>query len=255
MQLPELHMSFADRARLSVEITQSLRCGRAFLTETSTLPVLSDCVLVLIHPEHGGELRLPAQIVMANEHGTGLSLTTLNAQHLLELDGFVESLPPMAAANQNALSDAEVAPAACTSSAPVALRTSWPASAARTGAPVALAEQAASAAAVADSPASEAPAGMPLLAAEERSGDAQAEAAIGDEATDSLDDSGESLDFPRADEEELEYATSDGSSVTGTEPSSANVSGFWKRSRFVPSLRTSRLPSRHRPQPSPSIGT
>jgi hypothetical protein len=101
MQLPELRMSFADRALLATEIEQSLRCGRAFLSQPSPLPVLSDCVLVLVHPEHGGELRLPAQVVMANEHGTGLSLTSLSAQHLSDLDAFADSpapeLPPTAA--------------------------------------------------------------------------------------------------------------------------------------------------------------
>jgi len=92
-------MSFADRALLAVEIEQSLRCGRAFLSQPSPVPVLSDCVLVLVHPEHGGELRLPAQVVMANEHGTGLSLTTLTAEHMSELSAFAESAPqPLAAA-------------------------------------------------------------------------------------------------------------------------------------------------------------
>jgi hypothetical protein len=96
MQLPELRMSFADRALLANEIEQSLRCGRAFLSQPSPVPVLSDCVLVLVHPEHGGELRLPAQVVMTNEHGTGLSLTTLTAEHMLELSAFADSAAPVA---------------------------------------------------------------------------------------------------------------------------------------------------------------
>lgn len=97
MQVPELRMSFADRALLAAEIEQSLRCGRAFLSRPSPVPVLSDCVLVLVHPEHGGELRLPAQVVMANEHGTGLSLTTLTAEQLSLLNAFADSLPLTAA--------------------------------------------------------------------------------------------------------------------------------------------------------------
>lgn len=84
-------MSFSDRAGLAAEIEQSLRCGRAFLPETSEVPVLSDVVLVLVHPEHGGEHRLPAQVVMANEHGTGLSLPVLDAETLAKLDAFVAS--------------------------------------------------------------------------------------------------------------------------------------------------------------------
>jgi hypothetical protein len=160
MQLPELRMSFADRALLAVEIEQSLRCGRAFLSQPSPVPVLSDCVLVLVHPEHGGELRLPAQVVMANEHGTGLSLTTLTAEHMSELSGFADSAPPP--------------------SAPVAITTLPP-----------------SAAVDAECDAQHAP--------EEPSADADSD--LLDPLADAVEglDSLDCLDFPRSDEEDLEY--------------------------------------------------
>jgi hypothetical protein len=93
MPLPELRMSFADRAALRAEANQSLRCGRAFLSERAAIEVLSDCVLVLVHPEHGAELRLSAQVVMVNEHGTGLALSGLGAEQLSALDTFIVSAP------------------------------------------------------------------------------------------------------------------------------------------------------------------
>jgi hypothetical protein len=172
MQLPELRMSFADRALLRTEVEQSLRCGRAFLSQPSPLPVLSDCVLVLVHPEHGGELRLPAQVVMANEHGTGLSLTTLSAQHLSDLNAFADSPPPTAA--DPTLTDAVA----------------------------------------------ETPAAAPESTAAQAADEAQAPE---DDDTDPLDESLDSLDFPRCDEQDLEYTESDGSAESGTEQQAAET--------------------------------
>lgn len=155
MHLPELRMSFADRALLAVEIEQSLRCGRAFLSQPSPLPVLSDCVLVLVHPEHGGELRLPAQVVMANEHGTGLSLTTLTAEHMSELSAFADSAP------------LPLAPPPATTLPPS------------------------------------------TAADEEGAAEADADSGLQDTLSDPLSDQGldslEGLDFPRSDEQDLEY--------------------------------------------------
>jgi len=167
MQLPELRMSFADRALLAVEIEQSLRCGRAFLSQPSPVPVLSDCVLVLVHPEHGGELRLPAQVVMANEHGTGLSLTTLTAEHLSDLTAFADSSPP---------------PTAAAFSAPPS-------------------------AAAPEDLSSEPTQGEIEAGSAELSADADSDLLdpLGDEAELSALDS---LDFPRCDEQDLEYGSS-----------------------------------------------
>lgn len=166
-------MSFADRARLAAEIEQSLRCGRAFLSQPSPVPVLSDCMLVLVHPEHGGELRLPAQVVMANEHGTGLSLTTLTAEHMSELNAFADSAPPPGLEDVGA------------TSASVSLdRNTLPPSAADDthgeGCDAALTSAELSADTDSD----------PLDPPSE-----------GEEGLDSLD----SLDFPRSDEQDLEY--------------------------------------------------
>src|ERR1700753_2075464 len=75
-------MRFADRAELEREIAQNLRLGRAYVTGQSDIEVLSECVLVLVHPEHGAELRLSAQVVMVNAHppgGMGVALHALGA--------------------------------------------------------------------------------------------------------------------------------------------------------------------------------
>jgi hypothetical protein len=85
-------MSFPDRAALERELDQNLRHGRAFLTQASDLPVLSECVLVLVHPDHGGELCLPAQVVMVNPSGPmcgmGLALRSCGPDELLRLQEF-----------------------------------------------------------------------------------------------------------------------------------------------------------------------
>ena len=72
MELPELRMTFADRPGLARELDQNLRHGRAFLYQHTEIPVLSECVLVLIHPERAEELRRIAQVVMVNARGIGL---------------------------------------------------------------------------------------------------------------------------------------------------------------------------------------
>ena len=64
MSRPELRMSFADRATLGREFDANLRLGRAILPEPAALEVLSDCTLVLVHPDDGRDLSLPAQVVI-----------------------------------------------------------------------------------------------------------------------------------------------------------------------------------------------
>jgi hypothetical protein len=92
MELPLLRMSFVDRAELTRELDQNLSRGRAFLNQSSDVPVLSQCVLVLVHPEHGGELSLQAQVVMVNKAGpmcgVGLALTGLNEAEQARLAAF-----------------------------------------------------------------------------------------------------------------------------------------------------------------------
>jgi hypothetical protein len=94
MELPEVRMSFPDRAALEREVEQNLRLGRAFLARPSELAVLSECALVLVHPEHGQELRLFAQVVMVLESGpmcgVGFQVRGCDAEQLAR---FVGSAP------------------------------------------------------------------------------------------------------------------------------------------------------------------
>jgi hypothetical protein len=50
-------------------VAQNRRHGRAFLAGVTDVPVFSDCVLVLVHPRSGVELRLDAQTVMVSAQG------------------------------------------------------------------------------------------------------------------------------------------------------------------------------------------
>jgi hypothetical protein len=217
MQLPELRMSFADRALLTVEVEQSLRCGRAFLSQPSPVPVLTDCVLVLVHPEHGGELRLPAQVVMANEHGTGLSLTTLTAQHLSELNAFADSsLPPTAAADAAPAEErtATLQPGATTTPPPGA--TTPPPGA--TMPPAATLPPGATmppAATLPPTAAGDLDSGQGLEEEQDAQPLESAESSADSDSDplDCADDSLDSLDFPRSDEQDLEY---------GSEPASGS---------------------------------
>jgi hypothetical protein len=97
----ELRVTFADRATLQREIEQNLKHGRAFLSQVAQAPVLSDCVIVLVHPEHGAELRVPAQIVMVSAdgpmQGTGVELRPFNPTVQGELAAFADTPTPSAA--------------------------------------------------------------------------------------------------------------------------------------------------------------
>jgi hypothetical protein len=94
----ELRMSFPDVASLEREIAQNLKHGRGFLPGVADAAVLSDGVLVLVHPEHGAELRLPVQIVMVSAdgpaRGTGVQLQPFNAAVQQQLTDFACSEPP-----------------------------------------------------------------------------------------------------------------------------------------------------------------
>jgi hypothetical protein len=97
----ELRVEFADLAALQREIDQNLRHGRAFLAQVADASVLSDCTLVLVHPDHGAELRVPAQIVMIAAdgpmRGTGIELRPFGPAVQAELAAFPTSAPPTAA--------------------------------------------------------------------------------------------------------------------------------------------------------------
>jgi hypothetical protein len=92
MPLPELRMSFADRAGLEREIATNLRHGRAFVMGASGVEVLADCVLVLVHPEHAGVLELPGQAVLVSDsetmRGVGVELRPFDASVVSTLEEF-----------------------------------------------------------------------------------------------------------------------------------------------------------------------
>lgn len=110
MNPPELRMLSADLAALQREVAQNLSVGRAFLPEAADVPVLSDCVLVLVHPVHATELRLAAQVVMVSAEGamkgTGLEMRPWGADQLAQVEAFVRAMPP-SAAGEEAAADAE----------------------------------------------------------------------------------------------------------------------------------------------------
>src|SRR5262245_56491341 len=79
MSPPEiLRLSFSDLGELEREIANNLRYGRLFVGQVVDAPVLTEGMLVIVHPVDGRELRLPAQVVMVNAEGpmrgTGLAL-------------------------------------------------------------------------------------------------------------------------------------------------------------------------------------
>jgi hypothetical protein len=103
-------MSFSDLGAFEREITANIRYGRVFLSEVIDAPVLSEGVLVIIHPLHGAELRLPAQIVMVNSEGpmrgTGIALRAFGANDVSQVESFARNLePPYVAANSQELDE------------------------------------------------------------------------------------------------------------------------------------------------------
>jgi hypothetical protein len=106
----ELRMTFADLGALEREIAQNLRHGRAFSSDVADVTVLSDCVLVLVHPLHAGELRLPAYVVMLSAdgpmRGTGIELRPWSPSVLAQLEAFVHA-PAAADTNHDTNHDAQ----------------------------------------------------------------------------------------------------------------------------------------------------
>lgn len=96
--LPELRMTFGDRAALERELESNLTHGRAFVSASCELCVLDDCALVLVHPDGGGTLTLPAQAVMVAGAGVGVQLRPFNAGTIATLRQFVEAPPAPAVA-------------------------------------------------------------------------------------------------------------------------------------------------------------
>jgi hypothetical protein len=92
--VPELlRLSFPDLGSLEREITNNIRYGRVFVGEVLDSPVLTEGVLVIVHPVHGRELRLAAQVVMVNNEGpmrgTGIALRSFGPSEVELVQAFV----------------------------------------------------------------------------------------------------------------------------------------------------------------------
>lgn len=124
MSLPELRMTFSDLAALEREIATNLKHGRAFLLDAADVQVLSDCVLVLVHPAHGAELHLSAYVVMVSADGpmkgTGLEMRPWGAAQLAEVEAFAHAPAPVTATTEPASAPAAAPDAQDTQQAPAA---------------------------------------------------------------------------------------------------------------------------------------
>jgi hypothetical protein len=93
-----VRLTFPDQGAFEREIATNLRYGQVFVRELLKFPVLTDGVIVLVHPVSLRELRLPAQIVMVNsdgaQRGTGLALRAFGRAELEQLEAFARDPGP-----------------------------------------------------------------------------------------------------------------------------------------------------------------
>lgn len=93
MTPPALRMCFADRAALERELEANLKLGRAFVRDAQNVDVLSDCALVLVHPDDGVEHTMRGQAVLVSDaepmRGVGVQLRPFDAQIVAALEAFV----------------------------------------------------------------------------------------------------------------------------------------------------------------------
>ena len=119
MPTPELRMSFADRAALALELEANLKHGRAFVQDAEGIAPLTDCCLLLVHPDDGAQLVLPAQAVLVCDtgplRGVGVQLRPFDAGVAAQLAAFVAGERTPAAepdpAQAGAVAGSEAAPA------------------------------------------------------------------------------------------------------------------------------------------------
>ena len=106
---PELRMSFDDAPALVQEFEQNLKHGRAYIRGPSEVSVLTDCRLVLVHPEGGAELALKAQAVMVSPAGVGIELRPFDDAVAERMRGFIDGAreEPEAATEAEAEAEAE----------------------------------------------------------------------------------------------------------------------------------------------------
>ena len=113
MSSPVLRMCFADRETLDRELASNLRLGRAFVLEATGVEVLSDCTLVLVHPEDGAEHAISAQAVLVSDaepmRGVGLALRPFDAQVVSALEAFVRGERPDQSGETDAVAEAAAA--------------------------------------------------------------------------------------------------------------------------------------------------
>jgi Tfp pilus assembly protein PilZ len=123
---PELRMHFADRAAFLAELGADLRHGRAFVQGATGVTVLDDCVLLLVRPGDGAQLRLHAQAVFvatSQPNGIGVQLRPFDAAVAAQLASFAAASvcdePPSATPDPDHLGSEESA--ACAQDDPALL--------------------------------------------------------------------------------------------------------------------------------------
>jgi hypothetical protein len=115
MPTPELRMCFADRAALALELDANLKHGRAFVKDAEGIAALTDCSLLVVHPDDGAELALPAQAVLVCDsgpmRGIGVQLRPFDAEVAQRLAAFVAGVrePPSAPEPQATAASSESA--------------------------------------------------------------------------------------------------------------------------------------------------
>lgn len=101
--LPQLPLRYEDLEELQQDLEQNLRQGRAFVAGEAELAERDACQLVIVHPETGDTLQLPAEVVWVKTEqpgrGTGLALRGLGAQELARLEAFAREEKKPAAQN------------------------------------------------------------------------------------------------------------------------------------------------------------
>jgi len=106
MTVPMLRLAPADCRALAQEFDSNLKYGRAFTEASDAVDVLTDCILVVVHPDSASEIKLPAQAVMVTPAGIGIELRPFDDTIRERLREFVSGQSPA-----NSLEPAEAAPA------------------------------------------------------------------------------------------------------------------------------------------------